>query len=163
MANYFENNLKFDEEILFRPRLHWSVYIDAYIVFSTIFAVFCLIMHHININLGILQKFFLQIEILIGIFVILRIFYIWLLCYSVKMAVTNYRVIHVVGFFSAKHEELDNQRIEGVEVRQSFIGRLLNYGDIHFSGTGTSKIIFHRIWLPWQIKNAIEEMLYHSK
>lgn len=163
MTDNFEKNMKLNEEILFKPRLHWSVYIDTYVVFSTIFAFFCLIMHQININLGILQQFFLQIELLIGTFVLLRIIYIWLLCYSVKMAVTTRRIIHEVGFFGAKHEELDNQRIEGIEVKQTIIGRFFNYGDIHFSGTGTSKIIFHRIWLPWQVKSAIEEMLYRKE
>jgi uncharacterized membrane protein YdbT with pleckstrin-like domain len=104
--------------------------------------------------------YFRQAEVLIGFAVVLRIIYLWVVCSSVEMAVTNYRVIYKVGFFNIRREELENKRIEGVEVRQSFMGRILNYGDIWFSGTGTSKVAFRRVLAPWRVKSVIEDYLH---
>ena len=163
MKSNLERNMQINEEVLLEPRIHWSVYMDSYLVLSIIFAVFCFLIRPLVDNMVVFQKFFWHAEAVVGIIVLLRIFYIWLRCYSVEMIVTNHRVILEVGFFNIQHEELDNRRIEGVEVRQSFFGRLLNYGDIWFSGTGTSKVAFRRVFAPWQVKDMIEEILHTSK
>lgn len=160
MNKYIERNMQYNEEIVLEPRLHWSVYVDTYFLFSIIFIAFCALMHSMAPNLGVMNKYFRQAEMLIGIAVVIRIIYIWIRCSSVEMAVTNYRVICKVGFFNIKREELENKRIEGVEVMQSLMGRILNYGDIWFSGTGTSKVAFRRVFAPWRVKSVIEDYLH---
>jgi len=109
------------------------------------------------------QLFFWHSMAFIAGLLLLRILYTWLKNKSIDMAVTNYRVIYKIGFLNIRTEELEVRRIESVEVRQSFLGRLLNYGDILFSGTGTSKVTFYHVYDPWNIKKSIEEILrYHG-
>ena len=160
MNKYIQQNMQFDEEIVLEPRIHWSVYVDSYFLFSIIFIVFCGVMHSMAPNLGGMEKYFRQAEILVGFAALLKIIIMWIRCSSVEMAVTNYRVIYKIGFFDIKREELENKRIEGVEVRQTLMGRILNYGDIWFSGTGTSKVGFRKIFAPWRVKLAIEDYLH---
>ena len=159
MDKYLYNNLQYNEEILLEPRLHWSIYIDRYFYFSLVFAGFCLFMNLIALDIPFFQQFFWHAEAFIGAVVLLRIIYVWLHNYSVDMVVTNYRVIYKSGFIDIKTEELENKRIESVEVRQSFVGRLFNYGDILFSGTGTSKLAFRRVFAPWRVKELIAQIL----
>ena len=160
MNKYIEQNMQFDEEVVLEPRIHWCVYVDTYFLFSIIFIAFCAVMHSMEPNLGGMEKYFRQAEVLVGIAVVLKITIMWIRCSSVEMAVTNYRVIYKIGFFNIKREELENKRIEGVEVRQSLMGRMLNYGDIWFSGTGTSKVAFRKVYAPWRVKQTIEEYLH---
>ena len=34
MHNYVRNNLQLDEDILITPKLHWAIYLDAYLQLS---------------------------------------------------------------------------------------------------------------------------------
>ena len=99
---------------------------------------------------------------MIGVVLITRLIYLFIRNYSIEMAVTNYRVVFKIGILNIYTEELSNEKIESVSVRQSILGRLLNYGDILFSGTGTSKLIFKKIYAPWWVKARAEDIIRES-
>lgn len=163
MSKYIEKNLQYNEEVVLKPRLHWSIYIDKYLKISLVVAIFCLIMNIYAYNMWFFRKFFWQAESFIGTVAFLRILYVWLRNYSTEMLVTTKRVIYKIGFLNILTEQIENNRIESIEVRQSFFGNLLNYGDIIFSGTGTSKLEFRRIFSPWRVKELIEETLNNQQ
>ena len=75
------------------------------------------------------------------------------------MAVTNKRVICCSGAFRIHTEELKNAKVESVEIKQSLLGNLFGYGDIWFSGTGTSKVVFRGVENPRQLKSQFEEII----
>ena len=162
MDRYLMQNLQLNEEVLLEPRLHWSIYLDKYFDMAILFAVFCYLMNGVAEETSFFQRFFWQSEAFIGGIILIRIVYVWCKNRSVEMAVTNYRVIYKIGFLNIRTEELEIRRIEAVEVRQSLLGRLLNYGDILFSGTGTSKVTFYRVFAPWRVKELIEEILRYN-
>ena len=162
MRSYIQDTLRIEEEVLITPRLHWAVYIDAYFQLSILYLLFC---HFINpfITHGFdFHRFFELSEKFIGLMVLFRIIYLFIRNYSVEMAVTNYRVIYKVGILNVHTEELVNGRIEAVIVNQSIMGRILNYGDILFSGTGTSKLVFKKVYAPWWIKTQAEDIIRQS-
>ena len=78
------------------------------------------------------------------------------------MVVTNYRVFYKIGLLNVHTEELVNSRIESVSVKQSVMGKILNYGNILFSGTGTSKLVYKKVYAPWWIKSLVEEIIRQS-
>lgn len=162
MDRYLMRNLQLKEDVLLEPKLHWSIYIDKYFNLALFFAVFFCLMTVLAEDVTFFRLFFWHSEALIGGLLLLRIIYIWLKNSSVEMAVTNYRVIYKIGILNIRTEELEIRRVESAEVRQSFLGRLLNYGDILFSGTGTSKVTFHHVCDPWRIKKSIEEILRYN-
>ncbi|WP_285449714.1 PH domain-containing protein [Weeksella virosa] len=57
------------------------------------------------------------------------------------------------GIFSKRISDISLQRIEGINIHQSFLGKTLNYGTIHVS-TGE---INHRYFIsnPVQLRSAI--------
>ena len=137
MSNYIQDTLYIEEEVLITPKLHWAVYIDTYFQLSLLYILSC---HFIDpfISHGLdFHRFFELSQKIIGVLVLLRILYLFIRNYSVEMAVTNCRVVYKIGILNIRTEELVNSRIEAVIVNQSVMGRLLNYGDILFSGTGT--------------------------
>ena len=56
---------------------------------------------------------------------------------TVEFVVTNRRVVLKKGFLSARMDELELDAIEGGHVRQSVLGRMFGYGDVHYTGRGT--------------------------
>lgn len=54
-----------------------------------------------------------------------------------ELAITNERVIIKIGWLWQKSAVLYLSRVEGVEVDQSLIGRILNYGTVLVRGVGT--------------------------
>lgn len=60
---------------------------------------------------------------------------------TTEMAVTNRRVVFKRGLISRKVEEMRIDYIEGADVNQTMIGRLMSYGQIKIYGTGTESIV----------------------
>ncbi|HCU58483.1 MAG TPA: hypothetical protein DIC64_00700 [Alphaproteobacteria bacterium] len=83
----------------------------------------------------------------------------WLKRNLIEMVCTNKRVVKRTGIINVTTEELNRERIESVEMRQSIFGRLFNYGDILFSGTGTSKLVFKFINQPKLMKRIIDAVV----
>ena len=65
--------------------------------------------------------------------------------FTTEYGITNTRVISKRGIIRRDIEEINLSSIESINVTQSIIGRILNYGTIIVSGRGTSKVIFKDI------------------
>ena len=65
--------------------------------------------------------------------------------FTTEYGITNTRVISKQGLIRRDIEEINLSSIESINVNQSIIGRILNYGTIIVSGRGTSKVIFKDI------------------
>lgn len=65
--------------------------------------------------------------------------------FTTEYGITNTRVISKQGLIRRDIEEINLTSIESINVNQSIIGRILNYGTIIISGRGTSKVTFKDI------------------
>lgn len=162
MQKYVPSTLQINEKILLTPQLHWAVYFDIFFSFCLIYIILCDFMNnYILVNVGYSDAFqYAQIFIALAIFT--RIIYLFIRNFSTEMAITNHRVIYKIGIFNVKTDELASNKLESISVQQSILGRILNYGDILFSGTGTSKLVFKRIYAPWWIKAQVEDIIQQS-
>jgi uncharacterized membrane protein YdbT with pleckstrin-like domain len=61
---------------------------------------------------------------------------------TTEIAVTNRRLILKTGIIARNVKELKIENIEGINVHQSILGRLLNYGQMSANGTGVGEIHF---------------------
>jgi uncharacterized membrane protein YdbT with pleckstrin-like domain len=59
------------------------------------------------------------------------------------------------GFISRHTVEMNMDKIESVDVDQSLLGRMLNYGTIHVLGTGEGIESLRRIAAPLALRSAI--------
>lgn len=78
---------------------------------------------------------------------------------TTEMVVTNKRVICRTGVISVHTEEIKSTRLESIEIKQSILGRILNYGSLWFSGTGTAKVLFPNISDPRGVKSRVENFI----
>ncbi len=64
---------------------------------------------------------------------------------TTELAVTDKRVIAKTGLVQRRTIEMFLEKVESVQVDQSVLGRIFNYGSVTISGTGTHNAPFHNI------------------
>ena len=53
-------------------------------------------------------------------------------------------------------------KVETVEIKQGVLGRILGYGNVIVSGTGSSKVVIRRVYNPIDVKKNIDNQLHHQ-
>ncbi|MBY0267596.1 MAG: PH domain-containing protein [Burkholderiales bacterium] len=75
-----------------------------------------------------------------------------------EQGVTNKRVIFKTGIISRKSEEMKIGSIETVEIDQGILGRLLGYGNVRVTGSGSSTLLLRTLNDPMAVKRTIESI-----
>lgn len=73
-----------------------------------------------------------------------------------EFAVTNNRVLVKVGIIRRHSMEIVLPQVEGIGVDQGIIGRILGFGTIVVSGTGTTREFFIRIRNPLEFRRQVQ-------
>ena len=76
----------------------------------------------------------------------------WARYASTELAITNKRVIAKTGLIERKTVEMFIAKVESIQVEQSVLGRLLNYGTVVISGTGIHSAPFTSIADPLTLR-----------
>jgi uncharacterized membrane protein YdbT with pleckstrin-like domain len=94
----------------------------------------------------------------VAIFLILAIMIAtscWFKRWTTELAVTDRRVIYARGFITRKSVEMNMRQIESVDVDQSVLGRLLDFGTVTIVGAGTTHEPIPDIDQPLVFRNAV--------
>jgi uncharacterized membrane protein YdbT with pleckstrin-like domain len=142
---YVEKNLLPNEQVTYRARLHWIIYLVPVIVILAAIAVAL-------VGGGIAA-------IVVGVIGLLLMLPPWIKSSSSEFAITNKRVLIKVGLVRRHSLELLLQKIEGIGVDQGIIGRILGYGTITVSGVGGTKEAFQRISNPLEFRRQVQASL----
>jgi len=155
---YVENNLIKDEEVKFFAHIHYAIFSSSIISFIIV-----LIIAISNLSsrssLSNPTTIFNLILFLIPIFIFPNALIIKL---TTEFAVTNKRIIAKVGFFQRHTLEILLQKVESIQVNQSIIGRIFNYGSITVIGSGGTKQKFVGITNPIEIRNKTNQVIEDS-
>jgi uncharacterized membrane protein YdbT with pleckstrin-like domain len=73
-----------------------------------------------------------------------------------EIVVTNHRLVYKRGWLFRKTEEISVGRLEEINLEQSLLGRLLDYGVIRAGGTGIGEIQLPSIDSPVEFRKAIQ-------
>jgi uncharacterized membrane protein YdbT with pleckstrin-like domain len=76
----------------------------------------------------------------------------WARYASTELAITNKRVIAKTGLIERKTVEMFIAKVESIQVEQSVLGRLLDYGTVVISGTGIHSAPFKSIADPLTLR-----------
>lgn len=98
-------------------------------------------------------------------FLLLAVFGVGLVCWLVafirykttELAFTNKRVIAKFGFISRHTVELNIAKVESIQVSQSILGRIFNYGTLIVSGAGNPQAPIPGISNPIGFRRAFME------
>ena len=139
--SYIEKNLLNGENILYSGKMHWVVFLWPII--------------WLIIGLMLLDSFGgLLILIAFGTGMASLINYT-----TSEFGVTNKRVIVKVGFIRRNSLEVLLNKVEGIQVNQGILGRILGYGSITVTGTGGTKDPFHKIAAPLEFRKKVQEQI----
>src|SRR5713226_6861409 len=142
---YVERNLLPNEQITYRAKLHWIIY--------TLPAVVFLIAILVTLGGGWVAG------IAIGVIGLVLLLPPWIKASSSEFAITNKRVLIKVGLVRRHSLELLLQKVEGIGVDQSILGRILGYGTITVSGVGGTKEAFRTISSPLEFRRQVQASL----
>lgn len=138
--SFIEKNLMSGESIIYSSKLHWIMFGWPAILFLA--AIILIIIGGNIVSIGIA---FSLIAILVGINSLISYL-------SSEFGVTNKRVIVKVGFVRRNSLEILLNKVEGIQVRQGTIGRILEYGSITIVGTGGTHDPLHNTRAPLEFR-----------
>ena len=72
-----------------------------------------------------------------------------------EIVVTNMRVVFKSGFLSRRTIEMNMDKVESVDVDQSILGRIFNYGEVLVRGTGSGFEPLRKVDNPLALRNQI--------
>src|SRR5262249_40132053 len=79
----------------------------------------------------------------------------WFHRWTTEVAVTSRLVIYKRGFISRATFEIPLDKVEGVDVVQTVLGRIFDYGDIIIRGVGEGRQRLHAIDAPIELRNHV--------
>ena len=100
------------------------------------------------------ERIITGVIVVIGIAFLLRA---WIRVHSTELAITNRRVIAKFGFVQRHTVEINLEKVEALRVDQGFIGRMLNFGTIHITGSGGSVEPIAQIAQPLEFRRKFME------
>jgi uncharacterized membrane protein YdbT with pleckstrin-like domain len=79
----------------------------------------------------------------------------WWRRFTTEVAVTDRRIISKTGFIKRRTVEMHMDKVESVDVDQTILGRVFNYGDITIRGTGETLERLRMIDHPLEFRNHV--------
>jgi uncharacterized membrane protein YdbT with pleckstrin-like domain len=149
--SYVQRVLQPNETLIYATRLHWLVYGRAAgLLILALVASWAAtqIETALQMILWAVAAGLLALAVLDGIAAALR-------RASTELAVTDHRVIYKRGIVGRYTIEMARSKVESVDVVQSFLGRIFNYGTILVRGTGGSLEPFRNVEDPLRLRSAI--------
>jgi uncharacterized membrane protein YdbT with pleckstrin-like domain len=148
--SYVKEVLQPGEEIRFRTNIHWFVYLPAIVMFivGLAFALWYTAIGSQHLVLLILSGLSVLASVLLFIPA-------WLKRFGTEIAVTDRRVIYKTGLMQRETTEINMAKIESVDVSQSILGRVFDFGTLTIRGTGETIEALRNIASPLQFRNAI--------
>jgi hypothetical protein len=136
--SYVEKILQPDEQIIHRASIHWVVYLRAIVLL----AFGCLAIGWFVVQpqqIGDSGFFGGTLAGVGGVLLLAGIYSFFdalIERHCTELAITSLRVIAKIGFIRRRTWEINAAKVEGVEVDQSILGRIFDYGTVTVKGTG---------------------------
>jgi uncharacterized membrane protein YdbT with pleckstrin-like domain len=152
MGRYIDEILQPGEKVLYSTNAHWMFYLPAIAAWGL--ALVLVILSRTTVTEGIVLLC-LSAAAVVAIVALYWTVKAWFHRWTTETDVTNLRVVHKTGFVKRRTFEMSLDKVESVDVNQSILGRLLNYGDVTILGVGEGKETISTIASPLVFRNYI--------
>jgi uncharacterized membrane protein YdbT with pleckstrin-like domain len=149
---YIDEILQPGEKVLYSTNAHWMFYLPA--IMAWIGAIILLLLSRWTTTEGIVLLC-LAASAVVAIAALYWTAKAWFHRWTTETDVTNLRVVHKTGFIQRRTFEMSLDKVESVDVNQSILGRILNYGDVTILGVGEGKETISTIASPLAFRNYI--------
>jgi hypothetical protein len=164
--SFVESNLMDGEEVVYRAKLHWCIFIKPMIalifaiIYPNIFQVLYGVLPYFPTNLFYYLRTFQPIILLIAIIYFIFIFVDYK---TTEIFITNKRISRKKGIISRVSLDIKLSMIETVIFSQRIIGRIFNYGHVYFNGVGAMAQKFRGIYNPLGLRNIIIKKIHDGE
>ena len=152
MGRYIDDILQPGEKVLYSTNAHWIFYLPA--IAAWIVALVLLILSRATTSESIILLC-LAASAVVAIAALYWTVMAWFHRWTTETDVTNLRVVHKTGFIKRRTFEMSLDKVESVDVNQSILGRLLNYGNVTVRGVGEGAETIQTIAAPLDFRNHI--------
>ena len=152
MGRYIDEILQPGERVLYSTNEHWMFFLPA--IAAWIVAVAFLVLWRL-VTADALMLVCLALAVVAGLAALYWTATAWFHRWTTETDVTNMRVVHKTGFIKRRTFEMSLDKVESVDVNQSILGRLMNYGDLTIQGVGEGTQTISTIASPLAFRNAI--------
>jgi uncharacterized membrane protein YdbT with pleckstrin-like domain len=152
MGRYIDDILQPGEKVLYSTNAHWVFYLPA--IGAWILAIILFILSRTTTVEG-LVLLYLSASAIVALAALYWTVKAWFHRWTTETDVTNMRVVHKTGFIKRRTFEMALDKVESVDVNQSILGRLLNYGDVTIQGVGEGRENITTIGAPLDFRNHI--------
>ena len=152
MARYIDEILQPGEKVRYSTNAHWIFYFPAILAWIVALILFILSRQTTVDSLVLLCLTASGLVAIPALYWTLRA---WFHRWTIETDVTNFRVVHKIGFITRKTFEMSLDKVESVDVNQTILGRILNYGDVTIRGVGEGVETIKTIASPLAFRNSI--------
>jgi uncharacterized membrane protein YdbT with pleckstrin-like domain len=148
--NYVQKVLEPDEKVLHVASLSWTGYIAGLSVLAVTAVLYVVLWAIVG------QALWLNIALVVLLLVALALLArAWFERWTTEIAITDKRIILKRGFIRRDTIEMALGKVESVDVSQSLLGRLFDYGDITVRGTGIGFAPLRKIDAPLKFRSFV--------
>ena len=152
MGRYIDEILQPGEKVLYSTNAHWIFYLPA--IGAWILALVLLILSRATTTEGIILLC-LSAAVVVALAALYWTIKAWFHRWTTETDVTNLRVVHKTGFIKRRTFEMSLDKVESVDVNQSILGRILNYGSVTVRGVGEGAETIDMIASPLEFRSHI--------
>ena len=152
MGRYIDDILQPDEKVLYSTNTHWIFFLPAIVAWIVAAAFFVVSGMVVGETLMLLC---LSMAAIAAVFALYKTATAWFHRWTTETDVTNLRVVHKTGFIKRQTFEMSLDKVESVDVNQSILGRILNYGNVSIFGVGEGNKTIDTIASPLEFRNHI--------
>jgi uncharacterized membrane protein YdbT with pleckstrin-like domain len=152
MGRYIDEILQPGEKVLYSTNAHWIFFLPA--IIGWVVAIAFLIASGM-VPAGPPALICLALAAIAAIAALYKTITAWFHRFTTETDVTNFRVVHKTGFIQRQTFEMSVDKVESVDVNQSILGRIFNYGDVTVLGVGEGGKTLDMIASPLSFRNSI--------
>jgi len=152
MARYIDDILQPDEKVLYSTNAHWIFFLPA--IAGWVVAAALLVLSGM-VPAGPSALICLSMAAIAAILALYKTVTAWFHRWTTETDVTNLRVVHKTGFIKRQSIEMSLDKIASVNVDQTILGRIFNYGDVKISSVGDAEEEIRMLTSPLEFRNAI--------
>jgi uncharacterized membrane protein YdbT with pleckstrin-like domain len=152
MGRYIDEILQPGERVLYSTNAHWMFFLPAIAAWVLAAVLFFLSRSTTTEGLVLLCLVGSGLVALAALYWTVAA---WFQRWTTETDVTNFRIVHKTGFIKRRTFEMSVDKVESVDVNQSILGRIMNYGDVTIMGVGEGRETIRSVDTPLAFRNSI--------
>ena len=138
------------EEVRYITNIHWIVFLPGALMLVLALAAY--VASYLSQQLALLWQ---VLAIMLFVLAALMLIMAWFRRWTTEIAVTSKRIIYKRGFIQRRTAEMNMDKVASVDVKQSILGRIFDYGNVTVQAAGMTLEDLPMIESPLQFRNHI--------